>query len=209
LLQKGLLDFLKCLNPEQVRVLVTTNLSVDIINNPIYNELRNWPRVDWQVSFDNADQEKFEYVRNGATWEIFVNNIKLMKQHNQRVIAHPAYSIYCAFDLVEYYEFCVAEQLDLFWCELTHPWDLDVRRYSQTIRQQAIDEIDQVIAQFGHLRNLAIDTLKRYRMTLTDNSYLINSDYVLKTLEFHEQKEQELNKHTTFKSLWPELVQQL
>ena len=204
LLQKGLLDFLRCLNPDQVRVLVTTNLSIDIARNPIYNELRTWPAVNWQISFDNSNKDKFEYVRDGAKWDKFVANIQLMKQHAQKVIAHPAYSIYCAFDLVEYYEFCAAEQLDLFWCELTHPWDLDIRRYPDTIRQQAIAEIDRVVEQFGHKYNLAIDTLQRYRMTLLDNSYLLEQHYQLQTLPFHQTKEQELNKTKTFKELWPQ-----
>lgn len=204
LLQKGLLDFLRYLKPEQVRVLVTTNISIDITDNAIYNELRTWPEVEWQVSFDNANQDKFEYVRNGADWETFVNNIRLMKQHKQRVVAHPAYSIYCALDLIEYYNFCVAEDLDLFWCELTHPYDLDIRRYPMEYRQQAIDEIDRVVSQFGHKHNLAIDKLQQYRMTLVDNSYLFNLNYVLQTSKFHELKEKELNKTVTFSQLWPQ-----
>lgn len=204
LLQKGLLDFLRCLTPDQVRVTVTTNLSIDIANNAIYNELRTWPTVDWQISFDNADQDKFEYVRNGASWELFVNNIRLMKQHKQRVVAHPAYSIYCAFDLVEYYNFCIDHDLALFWCELTHPWDLDIRRFPAKQRQQAIDEIDRVVSQFGHKHDLGIDKLQQYRMTLIDNSYLVNPDYVLQTSEFHQLKEKELNKTVTFLQLWPQ-----
>jgi hypothetical protein len=209
LLQKGLVDFLRCLVPARVRVLVTTNLSVDLANNPIYNELRTWPKVDWQISFDNANKDKFEYVRDGADWETFVANIRLMKRHNQQVTAHPAYSIYCAFDLIEYYEFCVAEQLDLFWCELIHPWDLDIRRHSEALRQQAIAEIDCVVKQFGHTYNLAVDTLQRYRMTLVDNSYLPDQQYCLQTLKFHHVKEKELNKTNTFEQLWPALAQQL
>ena len=209
LLQKGLLDFLQYLVPEQVQVLVTTNLSIDITNNSIYNELRTWPRVEWQISFDNADKDKFEYVRHGAEWETFVANIRIMKQHRQRVVAHPAYSIYCAFELMQYYEFCIAEQLDLFWCELYHPWDLDTRRYPATIRQKAIDEIDRVVQQYGQLKNLAIDTLKQYRMTLVDNSYLLNIEYNIQPLEFHQIKEKELNKTRTFVELWPEIANQL
>ena len=204
LLQKGLLDFLKCLNPDQVRVLVTTNISINITNNVIYNELRTWPRVDWQISFDNANQDKFEYVRDGASWKIFVDNIHLMKQHGQRVIAHPAYSIYCALDLVEYYDFCVAEEIDLFWCELIHPWDLDIRRYTEEMRQLAIAEIDRVVEKYGHKYNLAIDTLKRYRMTLVDNSYLPDQQYKLQTAKFHLSREKELNKSVTFTQLWPQ-----
>jgi radical SAM protein with 4Fe4S-binding SPASM domain len=206
LLQKGLLDFLQCLNSNQVRVWVTTNLSIDITDNPIYNELRTWPNVDWQISFDNADQDKFEYVRNGASWDLFVANIQLMKQHAQKVIAHPAYSIYCAMDLVEYYDFCVAQNLDIFWCELTHPWDLDIRRHSMKLRQQAIAEIDRVVAKYGHQPNLAIDILQRYRMTLLDNSYLNNQDFVPDILTWHQDMETTLKKITRFVNLWPALA---
>jgi MoaA/NifB/PqqE/SkfB family radical SAM enzyme len=206
LLQRGLLDFLKCLNPEQVRVMVTTNLSVDITNNPIYNELRTWPTVDWQISFDNANKEKFEYVRNGATWEVFVKNMRLMKQHGQQVIAHPAYSIYCAFDLDEYYEFCIREGLDIFWCELTHPWDLDIRRYPVELRQQAIDAIDRIVGKYSSHRGLATDTLERYRMTLIDNSYIFNPEYQPDLAGFHQQIEANLDKTTTFQQLWPNIL---
>ena len=217
LLQKGLVDFLRCLVPEQVQVLVTTNLSIDITDNPIYNELRTWPQVVWQISFDNVDKDKFEYVRHGAEWETFVANIRIMKQHGQRVVAHPAYNIYCALELMQYYEFCVAEQLDLFWCELYHPWDLDTRRYPDIIRQKAIDEIDRVIQQYGQLKNLAIDTLTTYRITLVDNSYLLNNEYnqsqsimyKIQPLEFHRIKEKELKKSRTFVELWPEIANQL
>jgi hypothetical protein len=191
-----------------VQVLVTTNLSVDITNNPIYNELRTWPGVQWQISFDNVTKDKFEYVRHGATWETFVDNIKIMKQHGQRVVAHPAYSIYCAMDLVEYYEFCIEHQLDLFWCELIHPQHLDVRRYSEPIRQQAIAEIDRVVEKYNQHNNLAIDTLKRYRMTLVDNSYLYEFPE-FNPPQFHEKKEQELKTAHTFVQLWPELANQV
>ena len=208
LLQKGLVDFLQCLVPEQVQVLVTTNISIDITNNPVYNELRTWPRVEWQISFDNADQDKFEYVRAGAKWEIFVDNIRLMKQHKQRVVAHPAYSIYCALDLVEYYEFCVALQLDMFWCELINPIALDVRRYSDSVRQLAIAEIDRVVEKYSDHKNLAVDTLKRYRMTLVDNSYL-PVIHGFNPQKFHTDKEQELKTAHTFAQLWPKLENQI
>lgn len=208
LLQKGLLDFLRYLVPGRVQVMVTTNLSIDITNNPIYNELRTWPGVQWQISFDNVTKDKFEYVRHGATWETFVANIEIMKQHGQCVVAHPAYSIYCALDLIEYYEFCIAHQLDLFWCELIHPQDLDVRRYSAAIRQQAIAEIDSVVEKYSDHNNLAINTLKRYRMTLLDNSYLYEFPE-FNPLQFHLKKEQELKTAHTFVQLWPELANQI
>jgi organic radical activating enzyme len=204
LLQRGLLDFLRCLKPDQVRVMVTTNLSIDLVKNPIYNELRTWPYVDWQISFDNADPARFEYVRNGADWNTFVANIHLMKQHSQKVIAHPAYSIYCAFDLINYYEFCAAENLDVFWCELTNPWDLDVRRYPEPVRKLAREQIDQVVEQYGSTTHMAVHTLLGYQRTLLDNSYLISPEFRPDPVAWHTDKEQELNKAKQFLELWPE-----
>ena len=204
LLQKWLVDFLQCLNPEQVQVMVTTNLAVDLERNAVYNELRHWPRVDWMISFDNATPQRFEYVRDGADWNQFVANIQQLKQHAQRVTAHPAYSIYNALDLVNYYEFCQAQGLDIFWCELTHPWNLDIRRYPASLRQQAQDQIDLVVQLYAHTNNLAVNTLQGYRRTLVDNSYLISPEFEPNCQAWHRQTEQELRKTVSFADLWPE-----
>ena len=93
LLQKGLPEFLDYLDPLKVRAMVTTNLSMDITTNPVYQKLKDWPQVDWMISFDNANKDKFEYVRHNATWEQFVKNLRQMKADGENVIAHPAYSI--------------------------------------------------------------------------------------------------------------------
>ena len=208
LLQKGLGTFLNHLDPDKVRVMVTTNLSVDIATNPIYQKLKTWPRVDWMVSFDNIDAAKFAYVRNGAQWTTLTANLDIMKQDAQKIIAHPAYSIYNAFDLVSYYEFCTERLLDIFWCELTNPWDLDARRLPESMRLQAVAEIDQVIQRWGQHTTLGIHTLQSYRKQLLDNTYIFNiNEYQPNVLAFHQRIETELNKITHFIDLWPELVQ--
>jgi organic radical activating enzyme len=209
LLQRGLTEFLQQLDSETTSVMVTTNLSVDIKNNPVYQELKKWKKVDWLISFDNVDRDKFEYVRNGANWDQFVANIAQMKQDNQHVVAHPAYSIYCAFELVPYYDFCVDNELDMFWCELTHPHELDVRRLPIEIRQQAIDEINRTVEKYSTKNNLALDTLKGYINSLVDNSYLFNKDKEIDVLEWHTEIESVLKKQKTFQELWPDLVSKL
>ena len=87
LLQKGLDVFLSYIDSSKVRVMVTTNLSMEISTNPVYQILKTWPKVEWMVSFDNANKEKFEYVRDRANWEQFVKNLRQMKQdgHGQFV----------------------------------------------------------------------------------------------------------------------------
>jgi radical SAM protein with 4Fe4S-binding SPASM domain len=212
LLQKGLDTFLNYLDPDKVRVMVTTNLSMDITKNSIYQLLRHWPDVEWQISFDNANRQKFEYVRDGANWEQFVKNIHQMKQDGQKVNAHPAYSIYCALDLEEYYEFCDRENLGIFWCELNHPDELDIRRHSLQLRQLAIQQIDQIVDRYSGRTDLAIDTLKGYRNTLEDPSY-IKDNYIKHrfgvakhTLIWHDRTEALLKKSVRLADLWPAIA---
>jgi len=211
LLQKGLEVFLSYLNPATVSVMVTTNLSMEITTNPIYQLLKTWPKVEWMVSFDNAHKEKFEYVRDRANWEQFVKNIRQMKQDGQRVNAHPAYSIYCALDLVEYYDFCIEENLGVYWCELNHPIELDIRRHNQNLRHSAVAAIDQVLTKYGDKKSLAIDVLKTYRNTLQDNSYLRDQEFFKpsNTLKWHEKIENTLSKKNKFVDLWPELTKEM
>jgi len=211
LLQKGLDVFLSHLNPATVSVMVTTNLSMEITTNPIYQILKTWPTVEWQVSFDNATKEKFEYVRDRANWEQFVKNLRQMKQDGQYVNAHPAYSIYCALDLMEYYDFCTAEELGIYWCELNNPPELDIRRHSSQLRQLAIEEIDRVLVKHGNRRGLALDVLKSYRNTLEDNSYLrvIDKWNFSDTLAWHVKTEAVLQKTTKFVNLWPTLAKEM
>jgi hypothetical protein len=129
-----------------------------------------------------------------------------MKRDQQKVQAHPAYSVYCALDLMEYYDFCAEQDLDIFWCELTNPWDLDIRRQSRRLRQLAIDEIDQVVSKYQHLPRLSTDVLQRYRATLIDNSYLNNPQHVPDIIKWHQDIETTLNKTVKFVDLWPNLT---
>jgi uncharacterized Fe-S cluster-containing radical SAM superfamily protein len=209
LLQKGLEQFLDHINPATVRGMITTNLSMDLETNAIYQRLKTWPQVEWMISFDNADSDKFEYVRHGASWTQFVKNIQTMKKDGLYIKAHPAYSVYCALDLMEYYDFCAEQQLDIFWCELTDPWDLDIRRQSSRLRQLAIVEIDCVVAKYQNQKQLSTDALERYRATLVDNSYLNNQDFVPDILTWHQDMETTLKKTTKFVDLWQKLIKEV
>ena len=201
LLQKGLEQFLDYINPATVRGMITTNLSMDLESNAIYQRLKTWPQVEWMISFDNADPDKFEYVRHGASWTQFVKNIQTMKKDGLYIKAHPAYSVYCALDLMEYYDFCAEQQLNIFWCELNYPIDLDIRRQSTKLRQLAIAEIDRVVHKYQDQRGLSTDALERYRETLMDNSYLTNQDFVPDVLTWHQDMETTLNKTVKFVDL--------
>jgi MoaA/NifB/PqqE/SkfB family radical SAM enzyme len=210
LLQKGLDKFLDYITSSKVNVMVTTNLSMELTTNAIYQKLKTWPHVEWMISFDNADKEKFEYVRHNADWGQFVKNIRQLKADGQKVKAHPAYSIYCAWDLVKYYDFCVAEDIDIFWCELNHPIELDIRRYSAKVRQRAIEEIDKVLVKYPKREELGTHALERYRLTLQDPGYINATDYTPQNIfEWTANIENKLKKTKKFQDLWSELARTL
>ena len=209
LLQRGLLEFLKQVDPEQVRVLITTNLAVDLTKNTVYQELRTWPNVTWMVSFDNADPDKFEYVRRGAEWPQFVANIDHMLTEDQHVVAHPAYSVYSAFDLDSYYEFCTGRNLGIFWCDLSDPGALDIRRRPTAFRVQAQEQIQRILSVYSateHNNNLSLNILQRYHDQLNENwaqtRPIIGST---DTAKWHREQEKIMPPgRGTFTDLWPQ-----
>ena len=204
LLQKDLDQFLQYLDPEKTNVLVTTNLTVNLEKNSIYNILKSWPKVTWMISFDNVDPLKFQYVRHGADWNQFVNNINVMTQDRQLVLAHPAYSIYCAYDLIDYYNFCQQHNLSIHWCPVDNPHELDVKKMSKPLRDLAIVEIDRVVNQFADFKGGDLGRLLQYRTQLQNTEY-----QPLDVIGWHKNTESMLNKTVTFEQLWPNLIQYL
>ena len=205
LLQPGLLDLLQEVNSDRVNVMVTTNLSMNLEHNAIYQELRTWPNVQWMISFDNVQANRFEYVRRGADWNQFVYNIQQLKDQGQQVTAHPAYSVYCAFDLVEYYAFCQAHNLPIFWCDLSHPAVLDARKLNPELRQRAGEEIDRILdlyaADAENEHRLSLDTLRRYQSQLTQDPVT-----TVDPVAWHAAQEQHRSHTHLFAELWPQLL---
>jgi len=204
LLQRGLLEFLTAFGRRDIGVTVTTNLIMDLDRNAIYQELKHWPHVCWMISFDTVDPAQFEYIRRGATWAQFRNNIDQLQQAGVHVVAHPAYSVYSALHIEQYYEFCTALGLEIFWCEVYHPYTLATRKLPAHLRTRASEAIDRVIQRWGHRRDLAIDTLRTYQQQLGRPLDLIDqSDSIV---EFHLKQEQALKPAAhRFEDLWPDL----
>lgn len=218
LLQKSIYKLFNNLS-KPVTVHVTTNLSVDLTNNPMFKSVISNKNinVNWMISFDCLG-DKFEYVRHRADWKTFINNIDILKQYNQHIIAHPAYCLYSAFDLIEFYDFCVSKNLDVFWCDLLNPYELDIRFAPESIRLIAINEIDKVLIKYENYKNLSLDTLKKYKEMCyngipiskwVNGAEVSNKQRAVEILKFNRRIEQELKKTTTFNELWIDVSQKL
>jgi molybdenum cofactor biosynthesis enzyme MoaA len=209
LLQRGLLEFLHEIDRDRVRVRINTNLAVNLEQNAVYQELRRWPRVTWMISFDNTDPARFEYVRRGAEWSKFVTNIDSMLATDQHVVAHPAYSVYSALDLISYYEFCTSRNLGIYWCDLVDPEALDIRRSGHRFRVQAQQQIQHILSRYTAVEqnnDLSLNTLQRYHDQLNQD-WAVTSPGVGITdpVEWHQKQELIMPPpQGGFVDLWPE-----
>ena len=224
LLHKNVNDLLLQLKRNTVHLYITTNLSVELETNPMFNTIKDNPnlRVVWSISFDGIG-DKFDYVRHGAKWDQFTKNINTLKKYNQQIEAHPAYGIYCAFDLIEYVDFCVENELNIFWCDVFNPMELDIRYAPKILRDLAIQNIDAVLEKYDD-KNLAIklslQTLYKYREMAKTGSYFFepatfpnkhnsqidqNKQRAINILEFNKKIENQLPKKKSFADLWPNI----
>jgi radical SAM protein with 4Fe4S-binding SPASM domain len=58
---------------------INTNLSFTD-TNPVIEELKKFPQVLFTISADIADEKKFNYIRRGADWNIFLKNLEMLKK---------------------------------------------------------------------------------------------------------------------------------
>jgi organic radical activating enzyme len=140
--------------PESVNINVITNLSVPLEKNKIFQKLATMPNVTWDVSFETVE-EKYEYVRHGADWNLLLKNIRVLQQLAQQnpfqssqqrghtVGTAGIYHIYNCLELkllLEYFRDC--DLPSIRWTELCWPEPLSAVHLPREFRQQCIEEID-------------------------------------------------------------------
>lgn len=102
LLMKQNYELLKVL-PLDCQIVMITNLSYDLKNLPCLPDLLKRPvdKVHWVISAENTHQQ-FEYVRQGANWNQFEENVKFLCQHwRNSLTLNMVYSMFNALNLLE------------------------------------------------------------------------------------------------------------
>lgn len=192
---------------------VLTNLAVPLSNNKIAQRLFKEPVLHIGVSFETIGK-RYEYVRHGAQWEVFDSNLDYVKLHRKdvEIDAHSLYSIYSAFNLVEYYEYITSKAVftKVLWNLLESSGENEhasVFKLSNNLKAEAILEIDRVIEQFKNAPG--IPDLVSIRSTLLNSVELEpkNSGFI----EEADKVEQQLKKlpGKQFKDIWPNLYNKL
>ena len=203
LLQKQNEELLKSLR-EDVEITVFTNLATNLENNAIYKLLKEKSRVHWYVSFENVG-DRFEYVRSGASWDKLVHNLNLLVEENQQICVIPVYSIWSATRLVEYYDFISQYPvLSQHW-RYAQPGGGKIKSdviipdgYSETFKQLAIEQIDQVTEKYN-----ADKSLQDIKIHLKNDP--VQPDKHLAFLEWTTKQEAIMPPSKPFAELWPEV----
>ena len=89
------------LKPE-VEIRINTNLSV--INNNIYNLIKQFKNVHWTVSIDGIGDE-FEYVRYGGKWRVFLKNLECLRKDFKKINFNSTWCILTAHGVLDCIDF--------------------------------------------------------------------------------------------------------
>lgn len=152
LLQKYNEPLLDLLRPNTT-IDILTNLSVDLDKNKIYQKLKSFENVIWNISFDNIG-DRFEYVRHGASWNLLLKNLATVARDFglHTINFHPVYSIWSAFALKEFVDFAANMKVRVAW-QLANEYDAKelkflagyrVFNHDQNIRLAAVKHMESI-----------------------------------------------------------------
>ena len=210
LLLKENIKVLEALQDTKSKVILITNLNVDLESNKLFQLLSKHYSVGWSMSFDNIGQQ-YDYVRYGGQWEKHEQNvdkiIKLMqdksKDHTGGI--HAVYNLYNCTRLVELKTWANSKGLTILWQQLFGPNALDVAKQNDKIKILAMQEIYKLKDTF---ELTAHET--EFFDTILNNIQSSKADTV-DTLAFINLIETEYHPDTKgqFEQLWPEIYQAL
>lgn len=182
---------------------ILSNLAVPLDTNATAQILLNDRMSAWGVSFETVGL-RYEYVRRGASWELFVKNIDYIQEKTNGMLdAHSLYSIYSAFNLVEFYEFVYEKNIKtVLWNLLESTGEnsnASVFKLSPKLKQRAIEEIERCEQLFPNAPG--IDSLLEFKKNLKLHTITTNNSFVkeIDVLENKYLKSETLK----FSKLWP------
>lgn len=204
LMQKHNLRLLDIL-PKHVKIDILTNGSVNLVNNKVYEKLKDFKNTYWSLSFDNVG-DRFEYVRAGANWLQLIDNIRILKQDftTNNVTFHPVYTLWNATRLKEFYEFAeLSGNLRVNWqlgLPLVDPENdptdsFLIFGHNKQVLDLALKEIDDL--------NIKDYFLEGVRNSLIND--IEDSTKGKRFLAWTSRMESFLPPKHTFADLWPEL----
>ena len=196
-----LLDIIR----KDTKIDVLTNLSMTLDSNKIYEKLKSFPNVQWNLSFDNVG-DRFEYGRQGGKWAVFADNVKRLRDDfgSSHVTFHPVYTIWNAINLHEYYEYAATGNFRVNWQmalpKVDEKYGLATDSFTtfghkKSIIDRAIREIEQLSVIDPVVDGIKASLIADTEQSNKDNDFLVWTDKMEKFMPANK----------SFVELWPEL----
>ena len=137
---------------DDLLIRVNSNLMWDT-DNSIVKEILKFPNVMFTCSADNLDQ-KFEYIRRGATWERFVSNLKYLSTFsNVKLRINSVFFVLSAFDLLDtidyFYTHFEINDFTINQCGMGHTY-FRCRNLSSNFKESIKTKLLSVGGAVGH-----------------------------------------------------------
>lgn len=200
LMQKQNEQLLSTINPS-THIEIITNLSVPLGNNKIYNLLKNHRDITWCVSFENVG-DRFEYVRNGASWDLLKENLNIVKEEFgvENIMFLAVYGLWNATRLEEFLGFANQFGARMGLQPVISNTGLSVFDHGPEIKEMALREIDNISKYnyygFSDIKNRLLNTQEVPNIANT-------------FIKWTQSSEQLMNPKKNFAELWPEINQVL
>jgi MoaA/NifB/PqqE/SkfB family radical SAM enzyme len=178
-------------------ITVITNLSLDNSKNEIYKKLLTKPNVNWEISLEQTGK-KFEFVRNNASWDMVLRNIRELNILDKRYSFAMQYCIYSAVDLYSILKE-VQPMGSVVINSLITPECMNVENHCADIKQLALAELDRVFADeelINYLKELNVNKLKEIYQNLNTNNGMNKSKEFIKYQDKNPGP-------SNFEELWP------
>jgi len=143
-------ELLKKLSNKDVPIRINTNMHWNE-NNRLFKILKTFNNVNLTMSVD-ALHEKFNYIRNGAEWEVFIKNFQYIKKNtNFDIRINTIFSVMNADDLCANIKYFYQEQniKNITINVLYRPKELSARNYPLQKKQLIIDQIEKLMTQIA------------------------------------------------------------
>jgi hypothetical protein len=148
---------------------------------------------------------KFEYVRQGAEWSVFTDNVKRLCDDfgSNHITFHPVYTIWNAINLEEYYEYAATNNFRVNWQlalskldRLGYQSDTFITfGHKKSIINRAVQEIEKIKVNDPVLDNIKTSLISDTELAGKDKGFL----------EWTARMEKFMPPKKPFAELWPEL----
>ena len=126
---------------------INSNLSLISDTNPVVSELRRFKNVLWTVSADNQGA-RFEYVRNGGSWDKFLQNLNTVKQFGHQVRLNMVWCVSNVNDMFDTVRYFIEQHgiTDITVNQLEKHAYLQARHAPESVKQHSLAKLNELLS---------------------------------------------------------------